>query len=36
MSDLNDISIDKIETDVMSVLYANMDMIFTQYTLFNR
>lgn len=34
MSNLDDISIDKIETDVMSVLYANMDIIFTQYSLF--
>lgn len=36
MSNLSDISIDKIETDVMSVLYANMDKKFTQYTLFNK
>jgi hypothetical protein len=36
MSNLNDISIDKIETDVMSVLYANMDTIFTQYSLFSK
>ena len=36
MSNLNDISIDKIETDVMSVLYANMDIVFTQYSLFSK
>ncbi len=36
MASLNDISIDKIETDMMSVLYANMDMTFTQYSLFNK
>ena len=36
MSNLDDISIDKIETDVMLVLYANMDTVFTQYTLFNK
>lgn len=34
MSNLSEISIDKIETDVMSVLYANMDKKFSQYTLF--
>ena len=36
MSSLNDIPIDKIETDIMSVLYANMDWTFTQYSLFNK
>lgn len=36
MSNINDISIDKIETDIMSVLYANMDYTFTQYSLFNK
>ena len=36
MSNLNDISLDKIETDVMSVLYANMDIVFTQYSLFSK
>jgi hypothetical protein len=36
MSNLNDISIDKIETDIMSVLYTNMDSTFTQYSLFNK
>jgi len=36
MSNLNDISMDKIETDLMSVLYANMDYTFTQYSLFNK
>jgi len=36
MSNLNDISIDKIETDIMSVLYANMDIVFTQYSLFDK
>jgi hypothetical protein len=36
MSNLNDISIDKIETDVMSVLYTNMDIVFTQYSLFDK
>lgn len=36
MSNLCDISIDKIETDVMSVLYANMDIVFTQYSLFSK
>lgn len=34
MSNLFEISIDKIETDVMSVLYANSDKKFSQYTLF--
>lgn len=33
---LENISIDKIETDIMSVLYANTDIYFTQYTLFNK
>jgi hypothetical protein len=32
----NDIEIDKIETDIMSVLYANMDTTFTQFSLFNK
>lgn len=36
MSNLAEISIDKIETDIMSVLYANIDKKFTQYTLFNK
>lgn len=36
MSNLDDISIDKIEIDVMSVLYANMDTMFTQYSLFSK
>jgi hypothetical protein len=36
MSNLYEISIDKIETDVMSILYANIDKKFTQYTLFNK
>lgn len=36
MANLSDISIDKIETDVMSVLYANMDTKFNQYELFNK
>lgn len=36
MSNLSEISIDKIETDVMSVLYANIDKKFTQYGLFNK
>lgn len=36
MFNLNEISIDKIETDIMSVLYANMDTKFSQYTLFNK
>lgn len=36
MSNFSEISIEKIETDIMSVLYANLDMEFTQYTLFNK
>jgi len=36
MSNLNDISIDKIEIDIMSILYANIDTIFTHYSLFNK
>ena len=36
MSNLSVISINKIETDVMSVLYANINKKFTQYTLFNK
>jgi len=35
-TNLKDISIDKIETDIMSVLYANLDTKFSQYTLFNK
>ncbi len=36
MSNQKDILFDKIETDIMSVLYANIDYIFTQYSLFNK
>lgn len=36
MSNLSEISIDKIDTDVMSILYANIDKKFSQYTLFNK
>lgn len=36
MSSLNDILIDDIETTIMSVLYANIDCTFTQYSLFNK
>lgn len=36
INNLQDISIDKIETDIMSVLYANTDTKFSQYTLFNK
>ena len=36
MEDLSNVEIDKIETDIMSVLYANMDITFTQFTLFNK
>lgn len=36
MTNLSEITIDKIETDIMSVLYANMDKKFTQATLFNK
>lgn len=36
MSNLSEISIDKIETDIMSVLYANMDKKFSQFELFNK
>lgn len=36
MIDLSEISIDKIETDIMSVLYANINRKFTQYELFNK
>lgn len=36
MSNLSEISIDEIETGVMSVLYSNIDKKFTQYTLFNK
>jgi hypothetical protein len=36
ITNLQDIPIDKIETDIMSVLYANMDKKFSQYTLFNK
>lgn len=35
MTNLSDISIDKIETDIMSVLYANIDKKFTHYALFD-
>ena len=36
MSNLQDTTIDEIECKIMSILYANMDMTFTQYTLFNK
>ena len=36
MANLSEVSIDKIETDTMSVLYANIDKVFTQFTLFNK
>ena len=36
MSNLSNISYDKIENDIMIVLYANIDTIFTQYSLFNK
>lgn len=36
MANLTDISIDKIETDIMSILYSNMDTKFNQYQLFNK
>lgn len=36
MFNLSEISIDEIETGVMSILYANIDKKFTQYTLFNK
>lgn len=36
ITNLEDIQIDKIETDIMSVLYANMDVKFSQFTLFNK
>lgn len=36
MSNLSEISIDKIETDVMSILYSNIDNKFTQFQLFNK
>lgn len=36
MTYLSEISIDKIETDIMSVLYANLDTKFTQYSLFDK
>ena len=31
-----DIPIDKVETDIMSVLYANQDTKFSQYALFDK
>lgn len=36
ITNLQDVPIDKIETNIMSVLYANMDIKFSQYTLFNK
>jgi hypothetical protein len=36
ITNLQDVQIDKIETDIMSVLYANMDIKFSQYALFNK
>lgn len=36
MSNLENVSFDKLETDIMSVLYANMDIKFSQYALFNK
>ena len=36
MSNLSNISYDKIENDIMIVLYSNIDTIFTQYSLFNK
>ena len=36
VTNLQDVPIDKIETDIMSVLYANMDVKFSQYALFNK
>lgn len=36
ITNLQDVPIDKIETDIMSVLYANQDIKFSQYTLFNK
>ena len=36
MSETMDHSIDNIETNIMSILYANMDVKFTQFSLFNK
>ena len=36
ITNLQDVTIDKIETDIMSVLYANLDIKFSQYALFNK
>ena len=36
ITNLQDVPIDKIETDIMSVLYANMDTKFSQFALFNK
>jgi hypothetical protein len=36
MSDLSDITFDDIETKIMSLLYANTDVSFSQYSLFNK
>lgn len=36
ITNLQNIDINKIETDVMSVLYANIDVKFSQYDLFNK
>jgi hypothetical protein len=36
ITNLQDVPIDKIETNIMSVLYANIDIKFSQYTLFNK
>lgn len=36
MTHINDIPIDKIENDIMSILYANIDNTYTQYSLFNK
>lgn len=35
-TNLENVSFDKLETDVMSVLYANMDIKFSQYMLFSK
>lgn len=36
MTDLSNVPIDKIETDIMSILYGNINKTFNQYTLFNK
>jgi hypothetical protein len=36
MTDLTQVSLQEIEDKIMSILYSNMDIVFTQYALFNK